>query len=480
MSGIASRRMVATLLCALLLAMVAPSGLAHADTEEHSGTLANGATWRAVVPDDWNGTLLLYSHGYLPSFAPVPNDARIAPDEDTRAALLDHGYALAGSSYADKGWALPTAVDDQLATLDAARQAIGTPIERVLAYGSSMGGLVTARLAETAGDAIDGAMPTCGLMVGGVDLNNFQIDAAHAIDELLAPGTDIAYADFAHLGEAFAATGELTAAVVAGQQTPQGRARVALASALHHLPDWRQGSEEPARRDHAARQQAMYEWLVDTLPFVTPARYDLEVAAGGNASWNVGVDYREVFRQSADRRMVEAMYREAGLDLRDDLDRLTATADVAPDEDALDSMYGHSAVTGDLQVPVLAIHTTDDNLAPLQFEEEYVEDVRSAGDRGLLRQAVVARSGHCAFTPAELVAGVQVLEQRVASGHWRGTTTSPRRLNAVAASLGLGEAAFVRVGTGEFLADRTWPQRSQAVTRSVSNSMRASAVTAAP
>ena len=442
---------------AMAWAVVVPAESAHAVTQEHSGTFANGASWRAVVPDDWNGTLLLYSHGYRPSFVPGPNVAQIAPDGATEAALLDHGYALAGSSYADKGWALTTAVDDQLATLDAASQAIGTPAEYVLAYGTSMGGFVTARLAETAGDVIDGAMPTCGLMVDGVDLNNFQVDAAHAIDELLAPGSDITYTGFAHLGEAFAATGALTEAVVTGQQTPQGRARVALASALHHLPDWRQGSDEPAPRDHAARQQAMYEFLVDTLGFVTPARYDIEVAAGGNASWNVGVDYRKMFRSSTDRQMVEATYQEAGLDLRADLDRLTATADIEPDVDALASMYGHSGLAGDPQMPVLAIHTTDDNLAPLQFEEEYFEDVRTSGARGLLRQAVVARSGHCAFTPAELVAGVQVLEQRVTSGHWDGTTMAPRRMNAVAGSLGLGEAAFVRVDTGEFLADRTWP-----------------------
>lgn len=456
---IARPRLAATVLfvLALVLAVVVPAGSAHADTAEHGGTLANGASWRAVVPDKWNGTMLLYSHGYRPSFVPGPNVAQIAPDAGTEAALLDHGYALAGSSYADKGWALPTAVDDQLATLDVAGQAIGAPADRVLAYGSSMGGLVTGRLAETAGDVIDGAMPTCGLMAGGVDLNNFQTDAAHAIDELLAPATDITYTDFAHLGEAFAATGALTAAVVDGQRTPQGRARVALASALQHLPDWRQGSEEPARKDHVARQQAMYEFLVDTLGFVTPARYDIEVAAGGNASWNVGVDYRQVLRSSADRQMVAAMYKQAGLDLRADLDRLTATADIEPDVDALASMDGHSSLTGDLQMPVLAIHTTDDNLAPLQFEEEYLEDVRTSGAGGLLRLAVVARSGHCAFTPAELVAGVQVLERRVTSGHWDGTTTAPNRLNALAGSLGLGDAAFVRVDTGEFLADRTWP-----------------------
>lgn len=80
----------------------------------------------------------------------------------------------------------------------------------------------------------------------------------------------------------------------------------------------------------------------------------------------------------------------------------------------------------------------------------------SQGERGLLRQAYVARAGRCTFTPAELVAGVQVLARRVATGHWDGASMVPGKLNAHAASLGLGDSAFVRVDTGEFLGDRTW------------------------
>ena len=31
-----------------------------------TGTLANGTTWVADVPANWNGILLLYSHGFGP------------------------------------------------------------------------------------------------------------------------------------------------------------------------------------------------------------------------------------------------------------------------------------------------------------------------------------------------------------------------------------------------------------------------------
>jgi pimeloyl-ACP methyl ester carboxylesterase len=448
------RRIGVGLVFGLLGSVVLPASLAAASPAEYEGTLPNGALWRAVVPDNWNGTLLLYSHGYAPSFAPIPLTAAIAPDENTEAALLDRGYALAGSSYAANGWALTTAVDDQLDSLGEVVAAIGVEPTHVLAYGSSMGGLVTARLAQTAGDVIEGALPTCGLMAGGVDLNNHQIDADHAIDTLLAPGIDIKYEGFANFGEAIAATGALTAAVDAGQQTPEGRARVALAAALHHMPDWLPGAEEPAKNDHDARQAAMYEWLSQTIGFVVPGRWDLQMAAGGNATWNVGVDYRQLLRQSADRKTVEASYREAGLDLNADLDLLTATADITADPGSVEAMNAHSSISGDLQMPVLSIHTTDDQLAPEQFEEEYAEDVRESGDSRLFRQAFVARPGHCAFTAAEIVAGVMVLEQRVVTGHWDGRSSSARHLDQLAEGLGLDGAEFVQYAPGEFLGDR--------------------------
>ena len=211
---------------------------------EYTGTLADGTAWRAVVPDDWNGTLLLYSHGYQPSFAGPRAPATVAPDPTTEQLLLDEGYALVGSTYEATGWAVPTAPDDQLESLDAAVEQIGEQPDHVLAYGTSMGGLVTGRLAESAGGVIAGAMPTCGLMEGGVDLNNYQLDGSHAINELLAPDQDIQIEGYASLGAAFGTAAALTGAVDAGQSTPEGRARVALAAALFHLP----GTDTTRRR----------------------------------------------------------------------------------------------------------------------------------------------------------------------------------------------------------------------------------------
>ena len=83
-----------------------------------NGTLPDGATYEIQCPaGTWNGTLFLYSHGYV-----VPGSANPAQDVGdpvTGGWLLSHGYALAGSSYATTGWAIQSALPDQISTLDA-------------------------------------------------------------------------------------------------------------------------------------------------------------------------------------------------------------------------------------------------------------------------------------------------------------------------------------------------------------------------
>ena len=81
------------------------------------GTLDDGATYLLECPaGKWNGTLFLYSHGYVVPGS--PNPARDVGDPVTRAWLLASGFALAGSSYATTGWAIQQALPDQIATLD--------------------------------------------------------------------------------------------------------------------------------------------------------------------------------------------------------------------------------------------------------------------------------------------------------------------------------------------------------------------------
>ena len=146
MNGPRTRRLLIAL--ALVLTSAGASGMLAAGSataapapEHHTGTLPDGASWIADVPSDWNGTLLLYSHGY------GPLNAADAPDPATKDALLGMGYALAGSSYDPNGswWALGSAVRDQFETLAVVKQTVvPARTKKVYAFGTSMGGLISA------------------------------------------------------------------------------------------------------------------------------------------------------------------------------------------------------------------------------------------------------------------------------------------------------------------------------------------------
>jgi pimeloyl-ACP methyl ester carboxylesterase len=449
-----TRRLIvfaATLLAALTgltglagpVAAAAPTAPAH-----YTGTLPDGATWIADVPAGWRGTLVLYSHGF------GSLTAANAPDPATRQALLDRGYALVGSSYDPNGslWALASAARDQFAALAALERIIGRP-RLTLALGTSMGGLVSAQEAQAARGRIHGALSTCGLMAGGIDLNNYQLDGEYALARLLAPADDIRLVGYASPADGAAAAARLSELATAAQQTPQGRARVALGTALLNMPTWSATqAAPPGPRDAEGRARAQYEWLTATLPFIMPARYFIELAAGGNASWNAGVDYRALLARSPYRDEVATLYRRAGLDLGADLTDLTRHAAVRADPGAVRALAATSTVTGHLDVPTLTLHTLYDQLAPVEVEHRYAEQVRRAGDGRLLRQAYVARRGHCAFTPSELIAGLQALARRVTTGRWAASTAD---LQAAAIATGLGDGpSFVDFRPGPLVSHR--------------------------
>src|SRR5206468_5407755 len=100
------------------------------------------------------------------------------------------------------------------------------------------------------------ALPMCGVVAGGVATWNTALDAEFAFQKLIDPAVQVV--------NITSPAANLQAAKAAGaqaQQTPAGRARLALVSALADTPGWFTPlSPEPAATDYAAQEANQFLW----------------------------------------------------------------------------------------------------------------------------------------------------------------------------------------------------------------------------
>jgi len=375
-----------------------------------TGRLEDGAAWTIQMPRRWNGRLLLFSHGYVPPDRPnLPAAAAIDPVAGDR--LLARGYALAGSSYASTGWAVADAFADQEAVLRRFRAEFGAP-RATVAWGDSMGGLITAGLLQRHPRQFAGGLAMCGVLGGAVSFWNTSLDLAVVFKTLFAPRLALTGIKDPRANVALA-----RAALTAAQRTPAGRARIALAAALIDLPGGK------------GYERAQYQALRTQLAFAFGYRAELERRAGGNPSSSAG-DYAALLSRSGHRDEVRALYATAGQDVGADLATLAAAPRIHAQPRAQGYLERNAILSGKLNAPLLTIHTTADWVVPVQNEHAFA--AIAAGPR--LRQLYIRRAGHCAFTDAEMLTALDVLFARIHQGRWPAGT--PATLNAAARSLG--------------------------------------------
>ena len=426
-------RMMHVVFVLAVVSLLLSSGAQAQGVTKQTGTLPDGATYVIEVPPTWNGILFLYSHGYVVPGTPNPAQDFAIGDPATPAFMLANGFALAGSSYATTGWAIEQALPDQIAVLDIFNNTVGTP-QKTIAWGHSLGGMITAGLIQRYPNRFDAALPMCGVLSGGVATWNTALDSAFAFKTLLAPpNSTLEVVDITNPGGNFL----LARAILdAAQATPKGRARIALVSALGDGPGWYDPfSQEPAPTDFFSQELNQYLWARNVdFAFAFALRAELEARAQGNPSWNTHVDYRKQLEHSIDAAEVRALYEQAGLDLDADLDMLNETARISAHPQAKEYLERNIIYNGDIHIPVLTLHTTGDGLVVVENESAYRQVVREDGNEALLRRTFVSRAGHCTFTPAETIAAVQVLLDRLDSGKWR--NLDPAAMNAAAAALG--------------------------------------------
>lgn len=396
------------------------------DKVKCSGELG-GATYEIKMPDRWNGTLLIYNHGYRqaqpapPDFAAVDTSATPAPGADVADQLLSEGYALAGSAFKTNGWDVldGVAADEQLHQFFASK--IADPY-RVYVWGDSLGGLITEVLAEKHPDWISGVAPLCGVLAGTNRNLDLALDVAYAVKTLIYP--DLKLTGYASYDEAVQNwQGAYKAITAAGADLKNGVPKILLVAALVNAPTQTK-TYDGATIESQVRARA--EAILTALGYGTFDRYELEQRVGGNPSTNADADYSTRV-SSSERSLIETVSPGSTDKL---LAQLAAGQRVTADPAARAKADRLGDPTGRISDPTVTLHTAADPLVLAQNETVFRDRVYRAKSRtgDLVQLYTVPPStyptstgapygaGHCNFTTAQRVGVIHLLDGWVRDG----------------------------------------------------------------
>lgn len=383
------------LVAAAALALAVPA--ADAAPTTLTGEL-DRAPYRIVVPENWNGTLVVHAHGYR-DLADQPGEvddrsAPAAPSAALESALLAMGYAVAGSAYKTNGWAVEDGISDTKALVSHFRSTVGQPA-RTLLWGFSMGSIVTLALAEQTAGQFDGYIAACAVAAG----------APRAWDGAIA--TSLAYKTTFGWNDAWGSVGdvrddldfdsEVLPKMIPEVSNPLNFGKfefIRLVTGTVPL-----GLPAPGYPG----------WIITNMFFGTEGRAELERRAGGP----VGQNLTHVYALSP----VDKAYLAAfGVNADVLLAQMNAGRTIAADTSARNYVEHWADYSGKIKQPLLTLHTQTDSLVPVQHESAYAATVAAAGRSDQLAQTFTNGNGHCAFTGPQLVTALTALDNWVATG----------------------------------------------------------------
>ena len=195
------------------------------------------AAYRIEVPSGWNGTLFLYSHGYVAPGQRQPGERWTGPQASTHW-LLGNDYALAGSVVQlDRLGARRRASRTRSRCSISSPRSVGKP-KRVIAWGASLGGIITAGLVQLHPDRVRSARCRCAACSRAASPRGTpSLDGAYAFKTLLAPAPSLQLVAHHRPGRRTCRLA-LRRLQQRRRPRPQDRARLALVAALTDLPGW--------------------------------------------------------------------------------------------------------------------------------------------------------------------------------------------------------------------------------------------------
>ena len=224
------------LVTAPTVANAAPACDGKSPIQSCVGVTSDGAPYAMQVPANFNGTVALYSHGYrynvdIPAAIPliggykITNTPEPVPggNADVAKYFFSQGVAIVGSGFARQGWNPDSAIKTNVELIDTFKKQF-PKTTKVVAWGSSLGGVITQGLAEKHPELVSAVAPMCMADNIGPQLTmagDFLWGVKVLFDPTIKGGNYSAGAagvaeSYADLGKVFTVMGKLQAALATG------------------------------------------------------------------------------------------------------------------------------------------------------------------------------------------------------------------------------------------------------------------------
>ena len=224
------------LVTAPTVANAAPACDGKSPIQSCVGVTSDGAPYAMQVPANFNGTVALYSHGYrynvdIPAAIPLIGGYKITntpePVPGGNAAVAQYffsqGIAILGSGFARQGWNPDSAIKTNVELIGTFKKQF-PKTTKVIAWGSSLGGVITQGLAEKHPELVSAVAPMC--MADNITpqltmAGDFLWGVKVLFDPTIKGGSYSAGAagvaeSYADLGKVFTVMGKLQAALATG------------------------------------------------------------------------------------------------------------------------------------------------------------------------------------------------------------------------------------------------------------------------
>ena len=356
------------------LLLISCSTFAQNVAKIDSGSI-NRAKYRIFFPENWEGKLVMYAHGYeFMGSKPLQSQN---PDFGKRMLpFLERGFAVAASNYQFQGFALAQGVDDTEALRQYFNLKYGKP-DSTFMVGHSMGGGITLAMMENYGENYAGALPMCPLSSRPYLQCRKEFDM-YATFNGLFPNVVTSLTDIFDLSKPY--------------QAQNGRNMLVKANEIKRAI---------FRKDSilALAFAKRFDLKIDDLPmslfFNENVLRDIAQKANGNPFDNTNTLYSGFPND---------------LEVNQKAERLSATLNS-------DNIFEKYDRTGNINKPVVAMHTIYDQLIPPTYGIVNFENmVHSQNKDQYFTVRFTNGQGHCNFTPKQTGKAFDELRNWVKTG----------------------------------------------------------------